>query len=151
MVTLYHTDKDIYINLYACVIDVEGYYADYEITPKLFKDAQEAYSNERKAYVIDDYFWETFKARLDEWLNSDGYYRTYDEEKHYEIYTAPAYYEVYDNTGELKNEGFYETLAQIKNYYGRLTLDKFEDYTLVPIIPDEDNFKCKLQKWSGDI
>lgn len=150
MITLYNVDKELYYQLYACVIDIHDEYADYEITSQLFEDMQQYYDSKRKAYRISNDYWEHLKTQLDDWISSDGYFRTYDEEKHYEIYTATPYYEVYNNCGELKNGDMYETLEMIKGYYGCLTLDSFEDYTLVPIDPEECGFRCKLQKWSGD-
>lgn len=150
MITLYNADKELYYRIYACVIDIHDEWADYEITPQIFENLQQYYDEERKSYRISDEFWEYLKTRLDEWISSDGYVRTYDEEKHYEIYTATPYYEVYNKCGELLNEDMYDTLDRIKKFYGRLTLDSFEDYTLVPIDPEACGFRCKLQKWSGD-
>ena len=150
MITLYNVDKELYYQLYACVIDIHDEWEDYEVTPQLFEDMQQYYDSKRKAYRISNEFWEDFKTKLDDWISSDGYFRTYDEEKHYEIYTATPYYKVYDKTGELINENYDETLEDIKDYYGNITSDSLEDYTLVPIDPEECEFRCKLQKWSGD-
>ena len=89
MITLYNVDKELYYQLYACVIDIHDEWEDYEVTPQLFEDMQQYYDAKRKAYRISNKFWEDFKTKLDDWISSDGYFRTYDEEKHYSHTDCP--------------------------------------------------------------
>ena len=99
MVIFYDKDKELYYQVYVCVIDTQGDFDDFEITESFFTNLERSFDIERQAYCIDHESWEVFKKQMNEFINNtDSFIRTEDEERYYEIAVATPYYKVYDKT-----------------------------------------------------
>lgn len=152
MVVLYNIDKEMYYKIYMCVIDIHDEWEDYDVTDRLIKGMEtDSFDSVIGAYRVTNVFWESLKEELDKWLNIEGYIRTYDEEKHYEIYQAVPLYKVYDKCDEWCNEGWADTLENVKSAYLDSPFNQFEHYRIVPYPAEECEFRPKVMKWTGEI
>lgn len=153
MIYFYNVDKELYYALYVCSIDIHGEWEDYDITPLLVKNSEQSFDEQIGAYRISNDEWEKVRKELDNLINSEGYFRTYDEERYYEIDVAVPIYKVYDSRGELMNEDWPDTLEIIKRDYLE---DEYyqkagEIFSIVPYHVNECEFRPRLLKWSGKI
>ena len=151
MITFYDIDKEIYYKVYVSVIDINGEWEDYEISDLLVKKMTSSFDKQRETYNICEDFWQDFKQDLDKWIESDGYVRTYDEEKHYEIYQATPLYKVFNKCDEWCNEDWPDTLDDAKHNFLDSPFNEFEQYRIVPYLAEECEFRPKLMRWSGEI
>ena len=152
MVIFYDTDKELYFQVYVGVIDIKGEWADYEMSDRLVKEIPESYDKQRGVYLVAGDFWEDFKQELDDWLfDENSYIRTWDEERHYEIYTAKPLYKVYDKCDVWRNENWDDTLDDVQRNFLDSPQNQFDQYRIVPRPAEECEFRPKLQRWSGEI
>ena len=151
MVIFYDKDKELYYQVYVCVIDTQGDFDDFEITESFFTNLERSFDIERQAYCIDHESWEVFKKQMNEFINNtDSFIRTEDEERYYEIAVATPYYKVYDKWGELCNDGWCETLQMVNESYINTPMNSINQYKVVPFFAIECEFKMKIQQWSGN-
>lgn len=148
MIILYNKDKELYYRIYLCVIDIHNDWEDYDLTPRFEKAFKNLYDLKRNAYEITNEIWENFRKQMDDWMQSGGRVRTYDEEKHYEIEVAVPLYKVFNDCGECINNGWADTLEDVQMSF---TNRNSEKYTIVPYPAEECEFRQRLQRWSGEI
>ena len=148
MVIFYDKDKELYYQVYVSLIDVNGYWEDYEITPQFVKDV--LIDPKRKAYPISHDDWETIKDEIDNWLDLKENIRSIEEEKHYSISVAIPLYEVYNSSKELVSDDCAYTLDEAKHFYIDKEQMYMEKYTVVPFSSNECKFRPRIQRWSGD-
>lgn len=151
MITLYNIDKEIYYQVYICLIDIDGYLEDEDITSRFFNCSNFSFDNQRKAYYITNKDWELAKKVMEEFIITDDKYRTYNEDRYYEIEVATPYYKVYDKWGEWCNEGTFDDLSDVKREFIDTILNEANQYSLIPYAAEECGFKSRIRRWGGEL